>query len=250
MSDAATHPAPGPQPRPLTAGRGGVPLRVLLLGGCSIGGTLCASLSAASDINLPFAIASAVFGAILVVITAAPATAAPAAAPPAAVNTDTPALAVTTRQQGSGTIGIGIAAAVLSFIVNQLVQFAVGFTAYGITGPDLTPEQMFALVNLIGLSVIMIRVPFDLLVGAYLVSRARNVFGALGMFALTYLGCYLVEQSISAAFGMSGLFMTATQGGLEALLYGFGWVLGLPILSMAVGAFGARGAALLMRSRR
>jgi hypothetical protein len=247
MTDAAAATAVPPPAAPATPAKSGIATRTYLLAGCSIGGTLCASLASSSSINLPFAILSAVFGGMIVLLTAAPGivASAPGAAVPGPIGT-AQALA---KPSGTGAISIGIAAAVLSFIMNQIAQFAVGYTAYGIAGTELTPDQMFMLANIVGSSVIIIRVPFDLLIGAYLVSRARNVFGALGMFAVAYLVCYLIEQAVSAAFGMSGLYMTAMQGGVEAVLWGFGWVLGLPLICQTIGALGAKATAFFMRRK-
>ena len=217
----------------------------MLLAGCSIGGTLCASLSSTSSINVPFAIASAVFGAVLVVVTAAPAVAPPVNAGTAAQAADTTNL----RQGGNGIIAIGIAAAVLSFIMNQVAQFFIGGAVFSLVG-ELNPEQMLIVTSIVGLSVLGVRVPFDLLLGAYLVARARNVFLALGVFLLTYVFCYLIEQTLSMLVGMSGLYNTVTQLGMEAVLPGLAAVFGVPLLAVAVGALGAKLAAYFMRRNR
>ena len=250
MSEAAA--ATPPPPAPVVPARSGPPVRTYVLAGCSIGGTLCASMASAATVNIPFAILSAVFGGIIVLVTAAPgvvaaaATAAPAAvastmmdgaaAPPAAAREPSP-------------VTIGISAAVLIFIVNQIFQFAVGYTGYGVAGTELTLEQQVLLSEIMGFSIIVIRVPFDLLIGAYLVSHARSIIGALGVFVLAYLGCYLVEQSISAAFGASGLYMTAQQHGVTGVMLGFIWVLGMPLLCLALGAYGAKLAAWFTRRK-
>lgn len=245
-----------PQPSPAGAApqtRRGPGARTYLLAGCSVGGTLCASLASASGVNLAFAVASAVFGGLIVVLTAAPGIGA-AAAPPAPGAVAVPAasdgatVSLPARPPGSGALAIGISAAVLSFIMNQIAQVAFGFGLFSLVG-ELTAEEMFGVSAIIGLSVLMVKVPFDLLLGAYLVARARSIFAALGAFVAAYFVVYMVEQAISATMGMSGLVNTAANAGLEAVLWGFAWILGLPLLTLALGACGARLAALLLRRK-
>jgi hypothetical protein len=244
----ASTPPPHPQvPHPTpaaAAAKTGIPARTYLLAGCSIGGTLCATLAANSGVNLPFAIASAVFGGIIVLVTAAPgvAAAAAAAAPAAVMPMDgsmaqVPA-AARLKPSGTGAVGIGMSAAVLSFIMSQIAQFAVGYTLYGVNG-ELTNDQVFSVSDILGTSITIIRVPFEILIGAYLVSRARNIFAALATFAVAYFVIYLIEQTVSAAFGMSGLWRTWQSGGFEAVAWGFGWVLGIPLVAQGIGAVGA-----------
>jgi hypothetical protein len=248
MTDS-TAAVPPPPAAPPPAPRGGIGLRTYLLAGCSIGGTLSASLASASEINLPFAIASAIFGAAIVLMTAAPAMA-PAA--PAVVASPAggaaPATALRPGGAGAGAVSIGISAAVLSFIMNQVAQFSVGSAVFGIVG-EIPADYALAATAVIALAVLLVRIPFDLLLGAYLLTRARNIYAALGVFLLAYLVCYLIEQVLSMTVGASGLYNTLTTVGIEALLPGLFFVFGVPFLSQAIGAFGSKLAAWLLRPR-
>jgi hypothetical protein len=252
MTDAAATAPQTPSTPPATP-KAIFPTRVLILAGCSVGGTLTASLASASQVNWPFAIVSAIFGGVLVVMTAAPAIVAPAAAAAstggAAANAGAGAPA--TAPAGFGIVGIGIAAAVLSFIMNQVAQIFVGFAVFSVVPPDITPTDFLYVTGLIGIAVTGVRVPFDLLIGAYLLGRARNILLALGVFIATYIVCYLLEQVISMFFGLSGLFNTL-QSGMPPLtvLTGLGIVLGITLAAQAIGAYGARIAAFVMRPRR
>lgn len=254
MSEAAAAPMPPAAPAPQA--KRGFGTRSYLLAGCSIGGTLCASLSSSSDINYIFAIASAVFGGLIVLLTAAPA-AAPAPAPQAsptvapraaaaAPATAAPPPVAVGNPPASGSIGIGIVAAILSFIMNQIAQVAIGFSIFNIVG-GLTAEDMLIVSGLMGMSVVAVKAPFDLFVGAFYLSRARSIFIALGVFVVTYLFCYFIEQTISATMGMSGLFNVATAYGAEALIWGMFYVIGLPLIALGIGAFGVRLSTYLTR---
>lgn len=249
MSEAAA--APLPPTTPAAPARPRLGARSYLLAGCSVAGALSASLASSSNINYVFAIASAVFGGLIVLLTASPSismpapaapapTPAPSAASPAAVAAPSPALR-------PGSVGIGIVAGILSFIMNQIAQVAVGFSVFGVAGDGLTANDMLIVSGLMGLSVVAVKAPFDLMVGAFHTARARNIFAALGVFVLTYLFCYFIEQTISATMGMSGLFNVASAYGAEALLWGLFYVIGVPLLAQATGAFGARLASLLTR---
>lgn len=252
MSEAATAPMPPAAPAPQA--KRGLGTRSYLLAGCSIGGTLCASLASNSDINFVFAIASAVFGGLIVLLTAtppAPAVAPQATAAPAGATAPAPAATAATPAAvapapASGSIGIGIVAGILSFIMNQIAQVAIGFSIFNIVG-NLTAEEMLIVSGLMGISVVAVKVPFDLFVGAFYLSRARSILIALGVFVLTYLFCYFIEQTISATMGMSGLFNVASAYGAEALVWGLFYVIGLPLLAQGFGAFGVRLSAHLMR---
>lgn len=252
MTQVAGQPAPSAPP---AVQHSGVPVRTYVLAGCSIGGTLCASLASAATVNLPFAIMSAVFGGMIVLVTAAPlgagmrpaAVAAPGQ-PAGSVSVGPDATADRAAPDRMGPWSIGISAAVLSFIMNQVAQFAVGSAAYGIAG-TIPPEYELAASSLIALSVLIVRVPFDLLIGAYFVSRARNLFAALGIFVLAYLVCYLVEQGLSMTVGASGLYNTIAAAGWGPVLPGILLVFGVPLAAQAIGAFGARLAGWLTRPR-
>lgn len=250
MSDAATASVPPTAPAPRARRVFGP--RAMMLSGCSIGGTLCASLASNADLNYVFAVASAVFGGLMVMLTAAPAAATPAAAaapaPATPTSVETPAMApaVAAEVPGSGPVGIGIVAGILSFIMNQIAQVAIGFSIFNIVG-NLTAEDMLIVTGLMGISVVAVKVPFDLFVGAFYLSRARNTLIALGVFAVTYLFCYFIEQTISATMGMSGLFNVASAYGPAVLLSGMFYVIGLPLIAQAVGAFGVKLATYLTR---
>lgn len=251
MSDTAAAPVPPTTPSAPAGPRFGA--RSYLLAGCSVAGALCASLAANTEINYVFAIASAVFGGLMVLLTAAPSVAMPApvaTAPTVSAVTGTAtaeAPAAPSRPLRAGSVGIGIVAGILSFIMNQIAQVAIGFSVFGIAGDGLSPNDMLIVSGMMGLSVLAVKAPFDLFVGAFHTSRARNIFAALGVFVLTYLFCYFIEQTISATMGMSGLFNVASAYGAEALLWGLFYVIGVPLLAQAVGAFGARLASLLTR---
>ena len=250
MTDATAAPLPPalPAPQPQRA----LGLRTYLLAGCSIGGTLCASLAANSDVNLVFVIASAVFGAVFVLLTAAPAAPAPApmmqapasmaASGSTAAVSPVPAAPVAPAANPGlgGSIGIGVVAAVLSFIMNQIAQVAFGFVAFNLVADELTADQLVYITTFIGIGVVMVKTPFDVFIGAFHLSRARNILVGLGLFALTYFLCYVIEQMISAAVGASGLFTTVSTYGLEGLMWGMFYVIGLPTIAQAVGAFGVR----------
>lgn len=251
MSEATTASVPPTAPAPRA--RRVVGPRAMMLAGCSIGGTLCASLASNADLNYLFAVASAVFGGLMVMLTAAPAAATPAAAaapaepaPAASVQTPAMAPAVAAEVPGSGPIVIGIVAGILSFIMNQIAQVAIGFSIFNIVG-NLTAEDMLIVTGLMGISVVAVKAPFDLFVGAFYLSRARNILIALGVFAVTYLFCYFIEQTISATMGMSGLFNVASAYGPAVLLSGMFYVIGLPLIAQAVGAFGVKLATYLTR---
>lgn len=254
MSEATTASVPPTAPAPRA--RRVVGPRAMMLAGCSIGGTLCASLASNADLNYLFAVASAVFGGLMVMLTAAPAAATPAAAaapapaavpaPAASVQTPAMAPAVAAEVPGSGPVVIGIVAGILSFIMNQIAQVAIGFSIFNIVG-NLTAEEMLIVTGLMGISVVAVKAPFDLFVGAFYLSRARNILVALGVFAVTYLFCYFIEQTISATMGMSGLFNVASAYGPAVLLSGMFYVIGLPLIAQAVGAFGVKLATYLTR---
>lgn len=255
MSDATLAPVPPAAPAPQS--QRGLGMRTYVLAGCSIGGTLCASLAANAEVNLIFVIASAVFGAVIVLLTAAPAAPGPAAASPqvaaSPAGSSAPAAATVTpaTQPGlGGAVGIGILAGVLSFIVNQIAQVAFGLVVFNLVTGELTADQMIYVTTFIGIGVMIVKTPFDVFIGAFHLSRARNLLAALGIFALTYLFCYFIEQMISAAMGASGLFTTITTFGLEGLMWGMFYVIGVPTIAQAVGAFGVRLAALLPRRAR
>jgi hypothetical protein len=237
-----------PPTTPAAPGKVAVPVRTYMLAGCSVGGTLCASLASASNVNLPFAIASAIFGGIIVLITAAPAMAPAGMAAAAAAAAPAGTIPAATRPSGTGAVAIGISAAVLSFIMNQVAQFAVGSAVYGIVG-EIPSDFVLAASAVMAVAVLIVRVPFDLLLGAYLLTRARNIFAALGVFLLTYLVCYLIEQLLSMTVGASGLYNTLATVGIEALLPGLFFVFGVPFLAQAIGAFGSKAAAWLMRPK-
>jgi hypothetical protein len=237
----------------VAAARSGPGMRTYLLAGCSVGGTLCASLASSSGINILLAIMSAAFGGMIVLLTAAPGIAAAmpaAAAPPIAAPSagDVPAALPATRAApaGFGSVGIGISAGVLSFIMNQISQFGIGASIAMMLGGELTGEQFMIAAAYIGIAVLIVKVPFDLLVGAYLVSRARRVWGALGVMLLTYLFCYMLEQSFSAAIGASGLYGVAQAQGINGVLQGFAWIFGPLLAAQAIGAYGARIAAFFV----
>ena len=133
--------------------------------------------------------------------------------------------------------------------MNQIAQVAVGLGVFDIVGGGLSAEQLLYVSGVIGLIVTAVKAPFDLLVGAFHLSRARSVFAALGLFVVTYLFCYFIEQTISATVGASGLFNVTSVYGLEALLWGMGYVIVIPTLALAIGAIGAKIAGLLGRRR-
>ena len=239
MTQVAGQPAPS---APVAVQHSGVPVRTYVLAGCSIGGTLCASLASAATVNLPFAIMSAIFGGMRPAAVAAP------GQPAGSVSAGQDASAGRMAPDRMGPWSIGISAAVLSFIMNQVAQFAVGSAAYGIAG-TIPAEYELAASSLIAFSVLIVRVPFDLLIGAYFVSRARNLFAALGIFVLAYLVCYLVEQGLSMTVGASGLYNTIAAAGWGPGLPGILLVFGVPLAAQAIGAFGARLAGWLTRPR-
>jgi len=239
MTQVAGQPAPS---APVAVQHSGVPVRTYVLAGCSIGGTLCASLASAATVNLPFAIMSAIFGGMIPAAVAAP------GQPAGSVSAGQDASAGRMAPDRMGPWSIGISAAVLSFIMNQVAQFAVGSAAYGIAG-TIPAEYELAASSLIAFSVLIVRVPFDLLIGAYFVSRARNLFAALGIFVLAYLVCYLVEQGLSMTVGASGLYNTIAAAGWGPGLPGILLVFGVPLAAQAIGAFGARLAGWLTRPR-
>jgi hypothetical protein len=249
MSDTAAPPLP--PAAPAQQARRGFSVRTYVLAGCSVGGALCATLAANTEINYVFAIASAAFGGGIVLLTAAPAAvpapvvvaAAPTTIQPAAT---TPTVAAASSG-GMNSIGIGITAGILSFIMNQIAQVAVGMGVFNIVGTEMTADQLLFVTSMIGLMVVAVKTPFDLLVGAFHLSRARNVIVALGLFVVTYLLCYFIEQAISATMGASGLFNVASVYGGEALLWGLVYVIVVPTVAQGVGAFGARLAGWLTR---
>jgi hypothetical protein len=254
MTPAAS---PPPPVAPVVIMPPAVPVRTYVLAGCSVGGTLCASLASAATVNLPFAIMSAVFGGVIVLVTAAPGMAMRPLAAPAAIGaaaaalpggTVEPQARVVAPPERMGGWSIGISAAVLSFIMNQVAQFAVGSAVYGIAG-EIPAEYALAASAVMAMSVLMVRVPFDLLIGAYLVTRAKNLFAALGVFLLAYFVCYLVEQGLSMTVGASGLYNTIAEAGWGPVLPGVLLVFGVPLAAQAVGAFGARLASWLTRAR-
>ncbi len=255
MNEAAA--APIPPAAPAQPAKRGLGMRTYVLAGCSVGGALCATLAANTDINYVFAIASAVFGGLVVLLTAtppaAPAPALPSVAAPAATAASPSASPVAALAgeavppAGTSSVVIGITAGILSFIMNQIAQVAVGYGTFSIVGAELTADEMIYVTGIIGLVVVAVKTPFDLLVGAFHLSRARNVFAALGLFVVTYLFCYFIEQTISATMGASGLFNVISAYGAEALLWGLFYVIVVPTAAQAIGALGVRLSAFVMR---
>lgn len=253
MADAAAVPVPPAAPAPRS--RTGFGPRAYMLAACSMGGTLCASLAANSNVNLVFVIGSAFFGALIVLLTAAPASGQVSAAMsaenvPLPVSSEVRSTTITTHQRTPGlgsSIAIGIVAAVLSFIMNQIAQVAFGFVAFNLVPAELSGEQLAYVTTFIGIGVMIVKTPFDVFIGAFHLSRARNVLVALGLFVLTYFVCYAIEQMVSMTMGASGLLTTVSTFGLEGLLWGMFYVIGLPTIAQALGAYGVGLAALLPR---
>ena len=249
MTDAGTAAAPiqTAAAATLAAPGRGPGTRAYLLAGCSVGATLCASLTSTSGVNLPFAILSALLGGVVVLLTAAPAAAPPqavvAASSASGVITPTPVVYPTRRD----SISTGVTAAVLAYVILQIQLFVFG-GALGtlLAGVDGMPS-VSALNDASAEYLVLIAIPVNLLLGAYLLAGSRSLLLALTVFALTYFACFLLEQAITIITGFSPLFEGMASGAPELAAAALVTYLLPPFFAQAIAAIGSRLAGRLLR---
>lgn len=202
-------------------------LRLFLVVGCSIAGTLCAFLASGTDINFVFATLSAVLSGVVVLLTT------PDFSALGRLSAGSAPSAATGVADGRGsTLQLGIAAGALSFILAYLTKVVFTVILDNFAGDGIDRMYFFEQVDL---ALFIVRMPVDLLIGATIVGRARSRLGALAIAAIV----------LTPFTFLSGQF----GGYLEFLWYNHGWWIGTiasyltghvgaSLLAMAIGAYG------------
>jgi hypothetical protein len=139
---------------------------------------------------------------------------------------------------GSGA-STGFASGIVAYVAFQLLLFIYGWSVGAIVPLDASPELMARLGESVGWFVLLGRLVVDLLLGAYLLSTARNLFVALAVFVATTFGCFLIEQVITAAVQGSQFFAGLGSGNVAGAAGMLLWAIVPATIAQAIGAFGA-----------